>query len=32
MLKISLGTSKAFNIPQLRILCLALDPIFNTVI
>jgi hypothetical protein len=32
MLNISLGASQPFNIPQLRILCLALYPIFNMVI
>jgi hypothetical protein len=32
MLNIFLGASHAFGIPQLRILCLALYPIFNRVI
>jgi hypothetical protein len=32
MLKIFSGASQPFGIPQLRILCLALYPIFNRVI
>jgi hypothetical protein len=32
MLNIFLGASQSFSIPQLRILCLALYPIFNRVI
>jgi len=32
MLNISLGASQPFDIPQLRILCLALHPTFNRVI
>ena len=32
MLSISLGASQPFNIPQFRILCLSLHPIFNMVI
>jgi hypothetical protein len=32
MLIASLGVSQPFSIPQLRIFCLALNPIFNRVI
>jgi hypothetical protein len=32
MLNTSLGASWPFNIPQMKILCLALYPIFNRVI
>jgi hypothetical protein len=32
ILNISLGTSRPFEFPQVRILCLALSPIFNRVI
>ena len=31
MLNISLGVSQPFEIPQFKILCLALYPIFNKV-
>ena len=31
MLDISLGTSQPFDIPQLKICCVALYPIFNSV-
>jgi hypothetical protein len=32
MLNIALGVSRPLDIPQLRILCLSLYPIFNRVI